>query len=60
MRDNPIVTKSFHFSVEIVTYYQYPVKEHREFVLSKQLLRSGTSVGANIIEAQDAQSKNDH
>ncbi len=59
MRDNPIVTKSFHFSVEIVTYYQYIVKEHKEFVLSKQLLRSGTSVGANITEAQDAQSKKD-
>ncbi len=59
MKHNPIVTKSFHFSVEIVTLYQYLMREHREFVLSKQLLRSGTSVGANITEAQDAQSKKD-
>ena len=39
--------------------YKYLCNEKREFVLSKQLLRSGTSVGANISESQDAQSKND-
>jgi four helix bundle protein len=45
--------------VEVVTCYQYLIREYKEFVLSKQLLRSGTSVGANITEAQDAQSKKD-
>lgn len=59
MKYNPIVTKSFNFSVEVVILYQYLVKEHKEFVLSKQVLRSGTSVVANITEAQDAQSKKD-
>lgn len=47
------------FAVRIVKLYQYLVENKKEFVLSKQLLRSGTSIGANIREAQNAQSKAD-
>jgi len=57
--DNVLVVKSFAFAVRVVNLYKYLCNEKREFVLSKQLLRSGTSVGANISESQDAQSKND-
>lgn len=56
-RQNLIVEKSFQFSVRIVNLYKHLVKEHKEYVLSKQLLRSGTSIGANVNEAQAAQSK---
>ena len=51
--------KSFEFAVRIVNLRKYLVQEHREFVLSKQLLRSGTSIGANVSEAQRAQSHAD-
>lgn len=51
--------KSFLFALRIVKLYKFLCDEKREFVLSKQLLRSGTSVGANIREAQNAQSKAD-
>lgn len=44
-------TKSFEFSVKIIELYEYLIKEKREFVLSKQILRCGTSIGANIEEA---------
>ena len=57
--DNVLVQKSFFFAVRIVNLYKYLCRDKKEFVLSKQLLRSGTSVGANINEAQDAQSRND-
>ena len=50
---------SFEFAVRIVNLYKYLVKEHREYVLSKQLLRCGTSIGANIAEAQRGQSHAD-
>ena len=56
---NAIVEKSFEFAVRIVNLCKYLTKEHKEFVLSKQLLRSGTSVGANVMEAQRGQSKAD-
>ncbi|MGH2278569.1 four helix bundle protein [Aliarcobacter sp. ERUVET-7] len=58
-RNNPVVEKSFAFAVRIVNLYKYLCEEKKEFVLSKQLLRSGTSIGANISESQDAQSPND-
>lgn len=58
-RDNVLVDKSFSFAVRIVNLYKYLCSEKKEFVLSKQLLRSGTSIGANISESQDAQSTND-
>ncbi len=57
--DNVIVNKSFKFAVRIVKLYKYLCDEKKEYVLSKQLLRCGTSIGANINEAQEAQSKND-
>ena len=56
---NPILEKSFAFSVRIVKLYQHLSREHKEYVLSKQLLRSGTSIGANVNEAQAGQSKAD-
>lgn len=58
-QDNNVLNKSLEFSVRIVRLYQYLSKEHKEYVLSKQLLRSGTSIGANITEAQAGQSKAD-
>lgn len=51
--------KSFLFALRIVKLYQHLSETKREFVLSKQMLRSGTSVGANIREAQNAQSPKD-
>ena len=57
--DNIIESKSFEFAVRIVRLYQYLTAEKKEYVLSKQVLRSGTSIGANIAEAQKAQSKAD-
>ncbi|MCG9880940.1 MAG: four helix bundle protein [Bacteroidia bacterium] len=51
--------KSFVFAIEIVKTYKALVEENREYVMSKQLLRSGTSVGANIREAKNAESTND-
>ena len=51
--------KSFGFAVRIVRLAQYLRREHREFVLSKQILKSGTSIGANVEEASAAQSRND-
>jgi len=57
--DNVIVTKSFNFAIRIVKLYKYLSENKKEYILSKQLLRCGTSVGANINEAQEAQSTND-
>ncbi len=58
MKDNVIKSKSFDFAINIVYLYKELVKNN-EYVLSKQLLRSGTSIGANIREAEFAQSKKD-
>ena len=57
MADNVIKTKSFNFALRIVKLFQFLNQEKKEFVLSKQLLRSGTSIDANIREAQNAESK---
>jgi four helix bundle protein len=54
-----ILDKSFDFSVRVVNLYKYLCNEKKEFTLSKQLLRSGTSIGANVNEAQAGQSKAD-
>ena len=59
MDRNVSVEKSFEFAVRIVNVYKYLIREHKEYVLSKQLLRCGTSIGANISEAQRGQSKAD-
>ena len=57
--DNIIEAKSFRYAVRIVRLYQYLCRNKNEYILSKQLLRSGTSIGANVAEAQQAQSKAD-
>ena len=58
-RDNVVLWKSMEFAVRIVKLYGYLCDEKREHIMSKQLLRSGTSVGANIRESVYAQSDND-
>lgn len=59
MKQNIVKIKSFGFAVRIVKLYPYLCNEKKEFTLSKQLLRSGTSVGAMIREAEHAESKSD-
>ena len=57
-KDNIIQQKSFDFALSIIELYKELTKEN-EYIISKQLLRSGTSIGANIEEASAAQSKKD-
>jgi four helix bundle protein len=59
LRENIILDKSFKFAVRIVKLYKYLCDNKKEYILSKQLLRSGTSIGANINEAQAGQTKAD-
>ncbi len=59
MSESIIKTKSFAFAVRIVNFYKMLQSERIEFVMSKQILRSGTSVGANVREAINAHSKAD-
>lgn len=59
MRENVVKKKSFAFAVRVVKLYQYLCEQKKEYVLSKQLLRSGTSVGAMVREAEHAESKAD-
>ena len=59
MSDSIIKDKSFKFSLEIIKVYNYLKSTKNEFVLSKQLLRSGTSIGANVREGLKGQSKRD-
>jgi len=54
-----VAEKSYDFAVKVVLLYKYLSDAKKEFVLSKQLLRSGTSIGANVREAKQAQSKPD-
>ncbi|NME66584.1 four helix bundle protein [Flammeovirga aprica] len=56
---NAVQEKSYDFALRIVKLYKYLKEEKKEFTLSKQLLRSGTSIGANVEEAIGGQSKND-
>lgn len=58
-KDTVLYGKAFAFAVRVVKLHQHLVNEKREFVLSKQLLRSGTSIGANISEANGAISPSD-
>lgn len=58
MKQNLIQDKSFQFSLSIIKLYQELIKEH-EYIVSKQLLRSATSIGANVEEAIAGQSKKD-
>lgn len=57
--DNVIVDKSKAFALRVIRLYQYMQGEKKEYVLSKQILRSGTSIGANVKEAVRGQSKAD-
>jgi four helix bundle protein len=59
MRENIVLEKSFAFAVRIVNMYKYLTEQKKEYIMSKQLLRCGTSIGANTTEAQRAQSKPD-
>ncbi|MFA6007806.1 MAG: four helix bundle protein [Candidatus Shapirobacteria bacterium] len=59
MKENVIQEKSFNFAIRIIKVYKYLKQNKQEFVLSKQLLRSGTSIGANVEEAIGSQSRND-
>lgn len=57
--DNVIENKSFQFAIRIVRLYKFLCEEKKEYIMSKQLLRAGTSIGANVTESQQAQSKLD-
>lgn len=57
--ENPIQTKSYAFALRIVKLYRFLCDEKKEFVLSKQIVRSGTSIGANVEEAIGGQSRKD-
>lgn len=59
MKENAVKDKSFEFSVRIVNMYKYLISEKKEFIMSKQVFRSGTSIGANICEALQGSSKAD-
>ena len=59
MSESLIKNKSFSFAIRVVNLYKLLSIERREYVLSKQILRSGTSVGANIREALNAESHAD-
>lgn len=59
MKENIIQQKSFAFAIRIVNVFRYLQSEKKEYVLSQQLIRSGTSIGANVEEAIDGQSRKD-
>jgi four helix bundle protein len=59
MKENIIKDKSFSFAIRIIKLYKYLNESKKEFILAKQLLRSGTSIGALIRESEYAESKND-
>ena len=59
MSDSIIKNKSFSFAIRIINLYKFLIENKREYVLSKQLLRSGTAVGALVREAQNAESSAD-
>ena len=58
-KPNPLKNKSIQFALRVIKLYQLFIDKKKEFVMIKQLLRSGTSVGANIREVQNAESKAD-
>jgi four helix bundle protein len=57
--NNVIVDKSFDFAVRIINLYKFLQEQKKEFIISKQIIRSGTSIGANVREAINAQSRSD-
>ena len=58
-KENIIEVKRYQFAIDIVKTFRQLTEGKREFILSKQLLKSGTSIGANVKEAEQAQSKAD-
>lgn len=59
MKENVVKNKSFAFALRIIKAYQYLCEQKKEYILSKQLLRSGTSIGAMVREAEHAESNAD-
>ena len=59
MKENVVKNKSFAFAVRVIKLHQFLCEQKKEYILSKQLLRSGTSVGAMVREAEHAETKND-
>jgi four helix bundle protein len=58
-KENIIVSKSYSFALKVIEIYRYLISEKKEFVLSKQFLRCGTSIGANVQEAVASELKKD-
>lgn len=58
-KDNIILGKSYKFALRIIKLFRFLCEEKKEYVMSKQVLRSGTSIGANVNESQAAETKND-
>ena len=58
-KDNPVVSKSKTFALRVINLYKYLTNEKKEYVISKQVLRSGTGIGANVREAHRGQSDAD-
>ncbi|TAL57828.1 MAG: four helix bundle protein [Bacteroidetes bacterium] len=59
MKENIIKDKSYQFAIKVVRFYKHLVENKREFIIAKQVIRSGTSIGAMIEEANQAESKAD-
>ena len=59
MEENIVVDKSLEFAIRIVNLYKYLTTEKNEYIMSKQLMRSGTSIGANVAEGERGQSRPD-
>jgi four helix bundle protein len=59
MSDSPVKDKSYKFAIRIVKAYKHLADVKREFVLSRQMLRSGTAIGANVRKANQAESRNE-
>jgi len=59
MKENVIKNKSFEFALRVIKLYQFLTETRKEFILSKQLLRSGTSIGAMVRESEHAENKAD-
>ena len=59
MKENVIERKSYAFAVRIVNLHKYLVNQKHEYIMSRQICKSGTSIGANVAEAQRAQSTAD-
>ncbi len=59
MKENVLKDKSYKFAIRIVNLYKYLKKQHGEYIISQQLMRSGTAIGAAIREAEHAESTKD-